>query len=92
MRLRASRGEEEIQQTWHPNYVQFYLQKDNDDRFPNLDELMLWLFHLVFREQQQECLERSLDVIAMQLRGTPASVTERRKITEQFAGNRCFPA
>src|SRR5919199_3563242 len=47
----------------HPNYIGFQ-RKVADGPFPTLDELMVWLYHLVLRRRQQQMLRSDLTRIA----------------------------
>jgi hypothetical protein len=44
----------------HPNYIPFYFRNDEKERFPTLDESMLWVFHRTFRGIQLKALESDL--------------------------------
>ena len=51
----------------HPNYIPFYFCNDKQERFPTLDESMLWIFHRCFRGIQLRVLETDLRRIASRL-------------------------
>ena len=73
--------------TNHENYLQVYENKEKDeekDKFPNLDELLLWLYHLTCREIQRRCLENNLQQIYMHLFDHPCPLRELDKIKRQF--------
>ena len=70
--------------TDHPNYLKFFLRRDEGRRFPTLDELMLWLFHRVFRRRQQQALDSALPSIATLLLGHPSPGAELQAIRANF--------
>ena len=76
-------GMEPYEITNHENYLQFYKNKEKD-KFPNLDELMLWLYHLTCREIQNQCLENNLQQISMILLGHPCPLRELEIIKAEF--------
>ncbi len=67
----------------HPNYLQF---RPEPDGFPRLDDLMLWLFHRVFRRRQQKMLRSDLRRVAAALLGHSCAETEVQQIEREFAG------
>lgn len=67
--------------TNHVNYLEFCINKDN---FPNLDELMLWLYHETIRKIQSQCLENNLQQIYMHLLGHPCPIVELDTIKNEF--------
>jgi hypothetical protein len=69
--------------TNHENYLQFYKNKEKD-KFPNLDELLLWLYHLTCREIQSRCLESSLQQISLHLLDHPCPLREVEIIKDEF--------
>ncbi len=70
----------------HPNYLRFYLrpQKGKSPRFPNLDESLLWLFHLAFRKRQRQALESDLSRVVTLLLGYPCPSTELQEVIGHF--------
>ncbi|HEV7516009.1 MAG TPA: hypothetical protein VGR07_06890, partial [Thermoanaerobaculia bacterium] len=68
----------------HSNYLRFYLRpKDGaSPEFPNLDELLLWLFHLAFRRRQ--ALESDLTRVVTLLLGHPCPATELQEVIGHF--------
>jgi hypothetical protein len=71
--------------TEHPNYLRFhFLPKKGPASFPSLDEMMRWLFHLVFRRRQAQALEGDLGRVATLLLGHPCPEAERRLILKEF--------
>jgi hypothetical protein len=69
--------------TNHDNYLQFY-KNEQTDNFPNLDELMLWLYHLTCRNIQTQCVENYLHQTAMYLFGHPCPLIELENIIGEF--------
>ncbi|NIO79172.1 MAG: hypothetical protein GTN53_01275, partial [Candidatus Aminicenantes bacterium] len=69
--------------TNHDNYLQFY-KNEEKDKFPNLDELMLWLYHLTCRNIQAQCVENNLHQTTMHLFGHPCPLTELENIKGEF--------
>jgi SIR2-like domain len=67
-----------------PNLLPFYLSGDAEKRFPNLDEAMLWTFHLVFRQRQREALVASLRQAVLLLFGRPAAEADLGRILHGF--------
>jgi len=75
--------------TNHENYLRFNINKKEDketgnEKFPNLDELMLWLYHLTCREIQRRCLENNLHQISMHLLGQTRPLRELEIIKKEF--------
>jgi hypothetical protein len=70
--------------TGHPNFVPFHIPADDDRRFPNLDESMLWLFHLVFRQRQEQTLREGLRRTAWLLLGHPGAPADLKAIESRF--------
>jgi hypothetical protein len=68
----------------HPNSVPFYSSGDEERRFPNLDETMLWLFHLTFRQQQKRALQEGLRRTSWLLLGHPGAPAELKAIEQGF--------
>jgi len=67
----------------HANLLTFFTSRDTV--FPNLDELFLWLYHLVARDLQGCALVSQLPRLAVQLFGRPCPESEARRIRESFA-------
>jgi hypothetical protein len=67
--------------TNHDNYLPFYIKKNE---FPNLDELMLWLYHLTCRNIQSQSLKNNLLQISMHLFGHPCPLRELEIINSEF--------
>lgn len=71
--------------TKHPNYLHFqFLSKLGESPFPHLDEVMRWLFHLVFRRRQAQALEGNLGRLATILLGHPCPEVERIAVLNEF--------
>jgi hypothetical protein len=71
--------------TEHPNYLRFhFLPKEGPARFPSLDEMMRWLFHLVFRRRQAQALEGDLGRVATLLLGHPCPEAERQVVLREL--------
>ena len=71
--------------TEHPNYLRFnFLPKEGAARFPSLDEMMRWLFHLVFRRRQAQALEGDLGRVATLLLGHPCPEAERKVVLREL--------
>lgn len=66
--------------TSHPNYIQFF----KEARFPSSDELLLWLYHRVFRSMQRQALEADLPRIARLLLGGPVAPETIDIVKEHF--------
>lgn len=77
-------GAERPELTDHPNYLRFFLGNDEKERFPRLDELMRWLFHLVFRRCQRSALDSDLRRVAAVLLKRPCAESELRTVRSQF--------
>jgi hypothetical protein len=69
--------------TNHDNYLQFY-ENEQNDKFPNLDELMSWLYHLTCRNIQAQCVENNLYQTTMHLFGHPCPLKELENIKDEF--------
>jgi hypothetical protein len=67
----------------HPNYISFHLRKDPE--FPHIDELFRWLFHVVFRSRQEECVKCELSRVVTLLLGRPRPDRELEEVRSQFA-------
>ncbi len=80
----SASGHLEIPLTEHPHYLPFWPRGDDHTRFPNLDELMLWLFHLVYRRRQEQALDTALRRIATLVLGHPCAETEVAVIKRNF--------
>ncbi|EWY40659.1 hypothetical protein N825_34970 [Skermanella stibiiresistens SB22] len=57
-------GVNRVSLTEHPNYLEFFYRDDDHRRFPNLDEVLSWLVHRVYRLRQRQALESELRGIA----------------------------
>ncbi|MDX2151190.1 MAG: SIR2 family protein [Bryobacteraceae bacterium] len=73
-------GESEEALTQHANLLPF----DIRGAFANLDEMMLWLFHLTYRQMQAEALESELRRAAYSLFGRPCPESEAAAVIENF--------
>jgi hypothetical protein len=68
----------------HPNYLRFHFLEGQQARFPNLDEMMRWLFHLTFRRRQARALQGDLGRIATLLLGHPCPEAELKVVMEEY--------
>jgi hypothetical protein len=75
-------GEKAAPLHWHPNYVRSY--QNSDPHFPHVDEVLLWLFHLVFRLRQRQAVESDLRRVAQQLLGHPCATAELDEVLRNF--------
>lgn len=70
----------------HANYLTFsYL--DQDDQFPNLDDLFLWTYHRTMRERQMHMLKDELRSVAaplLRVGSKSALPSNLRRIEERF--------
>ncbi len=66
----------------HPNFIRFW--KRSDPGFPNLDETLQWLFHLVFRLRQKECVATALQRTLTVLHGRPRPEVELQRARSLF--------
>lgn len=66
----------------HPNFLR--LRARNSPEFPNQDELFRWLYHLVLRRRQAECLESDLQRILTSLHGRARPEVEIRRAQRRF--------
>ena len=68
------------------NYVHFHRYSDpgKDCEFPNLDHLMIWIFHRVSRSRQAAFVESHLSRTAHQVFGRPAPRVEIKQIGRLF--------
>jgi len=66
----------------HPNVVRFH--RRNRQEFPNLDEVCRWLFHLVLRFRQRECLRNELQRTLTALHGRSRPEVELRRVQRNF--------
>ena len=57
-------GVNRVSLTEHPNYLEFHYRSDRAKRFPQLDEILSWLVHRVYRLRQRQALEAELRSIA----------------------------
>jgi hypothetical protein len=71
--------------TEHPNYLRFHLAGDKKGGFPTLDEIMRWLYHLVFRRGQWQALGSDLRRISGMLLRRPCRESEVRAVRRHFA-------
>ncbi len=72
----------EARLTSHPNYLEFHFR--DTGRFPNLDELMVWVYHRVIRKHQGAALQDHLRRIAALLRGRPCPETQLERLRSRF--------
>jgi hypothetical protein len=71
--------------TDHPNYLHFHpVPKTGSKPFPLLDEMMRWLFHLVFRRRQRQALESDLGRVVTVFLGYPCPEAERKATLSEF--------
>lgn len=77
-------GRENPELTDHPNYLQFYPERDEKHRFPRLDELMRWMFHLTMRRRQEQTLETDLRRIYTLILRQPPPTEEVERIRAHF--------
>ena len=75
-------GEPNPALTDHLNLLPFHYSQES--KFPHLDELMAWIFHLTYRKLQLQALQNELARIAYQLLGHPGAKREIRQITDNF--------
>lgn len=52
----------------HDNLIEFEIGKD---AFPNLDNIMTWIFHLTYRKRQLQALDAELPFVARRFLGHP---------------------
>lgn len=67
----------------HPSFVRFH--RRTRPEFPNLDEVCHWLFHLVLRFRQRECLRNDLQRALTALHGRSRPDIEIRRVQRNFA-------
>jgi hypothetical protein len=79
----AATGTEGTSLTQHPNYLPFW-RKDSPQLFPTLDESMLWLFHLVFRQRQWQALDMALRRTAALVLDHPGAEADIAAIRRHF--------
>ncbi|MBP2315330.1 SIR2 family protein [Azospirillum soli] len=70
--------------TRHPNYVEFLLRSDAQRGFPQLDELMAWVFHRVYRKRQAQALHADLRGIATLVLNKPPRQSEVETVLRNF--------
>ncbi len=71
--------------TAHPNYLPFQRRSaDGPEPFPTLDDLMLWLAHLVFRRRQWQTLKSALRRILVLLLGHPGAEADILDVERRF--------
>jgi hypothetical protein len=75
-------GEVSPDLTDHPNYLRFF--RSDQPYFPQMDELMVWLFHLVFRRCQLSAIRSDLRRIATLLLGHPCPESEIEQLRRNF--------
>jgi SIR2-like protein len=68
--------------TSHTNLLNFSLTPSAG--FPTVDEMCGWLFHLTYRQLQQQAVASELRRVAYQLFGTPAPESEAQLIETHF--------
>ncbi len=68
----------------HPNFLRFHARGSAD--FPNLDEISRWLFHLVLRFRQRECLANDLQRTLTALHGGARPEVEIQSVLRLFRG------
>lgn len=66
----------------HPNFLRFHGR--GSPEFPNLDEICRWLFHLVLRFRQKECLANDLQRTLTALHGRARPEVEIRAAQRLF--------
>jgi hypothetical protein len=66
----------------HPNFVRFH--RRNRSEFPNLDEVCRWLFHVILRFRQRECLRDDLQRTLTALHGRSRPEVELRRVQRNF--------
>jgi hypothetical protein len=66
----------------HPNYIRFRFR--HEKQFPHVDELFRWLFHLILRRRQEECLETDLRRISALLLGQSCPETQLEAVRKAF--------
>lgn len=67
----------------HPNFLRF--QSRGSGAFPDLDEICRWLFHLVLRYRQQECLRDDLRRCVTALHGLPPPEKEFLRVEQALS-------
>ncbi|MGE5344020.1 MAG: SIR2 family protein [Candidatus Omnitrophota bacterium] len=67
--------------TDHDNYLEFHIK---ENKFPNLDESLIWLFHLTSRRLQYQCIKNNLHQIGAQLLEHPCPLSELEIIKKEF--------
>ncbi|UEM21099.1 SIR2 family protein [Skermanella mucosa] len=78
-------GVNRVSLTEHPNYLEFFFRNDDHCRFPDMDELLSWLFHRVYRLRQRQALESELRSIATLLMKEVSVESEAvKRIIESF--------
>ena len=66
----------------HPNFIPFHTRESKG--FPNLDEVCQWLYHLVLRHRQHECLHSDLQRTLTALYGRARPEAELNRAREAF--------
>jgi hypothetical protein len=68
----------------HPNRLPFHLPSKEDNDFPLLDEIMLWIYHRTMRKRQMQALDNNLHGIASGLLEHVCPHNELKAIKENF--------
>lgn len=69
----------------HPNYLRFHFPTaDDSQKFPSLDDLMLWLFHRTYRKRQRQILHSNLASMVSMLLGHPCPPYEFERLNTHF--------
>jgi hypothetical protein len=63
--------------TPHPNYLRFHFKGGET---PDIDQMLLWLYHRVFRLRQEQQLKRTLNQVELMLFQKPRPAAEHRAI------------
>lgn len=66
----------------HPNFIPFHTR--DSQGFPNLDEVCQWLYHLVLRYRQHECLHGDLQRTLTALYGRARPESELNRARQAF--------
>ena len=70
--------------TRHPNYIEFLLRSHDKRGFPQLDELLVWVFHRVYRKRQTQALHADLRGIATLVLNRPPRQSEVEAVLRNF--------
>jgi hypothetical protein len=79
----AAAEDPSVELTDHPNLLTFH--GGDEQVFPNLDEVFLWLYHVTVRELQFQALTSELRRLRYQLFGRPCPEDEATAILEAFS-------